>query len=171
MTAERYLFAGLIVWLALRSCAAHAQDDAIVLDVVRLTAHEAGVDSPADADGIYAAIVNGAAAHGLTPHAYARAHSRRFFRGTSARPWALALGLDCDRPAGFPARWSRYRPACLALVAHVRAIVGSPPVCLAETWGDARDHERARARGVCLRIVSCAPGARNLFSLPCGRAE
>lgn len=152
-------------------------DEQLVLDVVRLTAHEAGLDSLGDADGIYAVLVNGAAARGLGTHAFARTHSPRFFRGTSARPWALALTLDCARPRGFTASWDLPRgerlsrhDACVALVEHVRAIVAAPPICRAETWGSLEhDYARLRARGVCFVMDDCGSGALNGFSHGCAR--
>lgn len=125
-----FLVVALCAYALLRACMvpqpAGAQADTLVEDVVGLTMHEADGNLP-DADGIYAALVNGAARRGLSTHAFARLHSRRFFAGTTARPWARALRLDCARPRGYPGAWSRRRDACVALVEHVRAIVHAPP--------------------------------------------
>lgn len=177
MTAERYLFAGLLVWLVLRSCAAHAQsDDALVRDVVRLAFHES-TDPLADAPGIHAVLVNGARARGTSTRAFARSYAPRFFRGVSRRPWWLALELSCDRPAGFAGNWTRdrgvqpsLRATCLATVALVRSL--ETPVCDATLWGSAADFRSGRFATAHRHVVfvSCGDGARNLFAHP-PRAE
>lgn len=132
---------GLALFLAMHSCKAHAQDDAFARVVVQVTAHEAGLDSLADADGIHATLVHGAERHGMTPVAFAHAYSPRLFRGTTARPWVLGLRLDCRRPSGYPLPWTALgartvsrRDACLALAAHARELVAGAPRCDAEDW-------------------------------------
>ena len=171
-TALWLLVALLGYALMLPTCAtARAQaDDALTLDVVRLAFHES-VDPYADAPGIHAVIVNGARRRGVSLRIFARTHSPRFFAGASARPWALAIGLDCARPRGYAGNWTlprgdrpSWQTVCRATVARVRAL--REPVCEAETWGSARDyrsgpHAAAHARDV---FCDCGAGARNLFS-------
>lgn len=157
-------------------------DEQLIEDVVRLTAHEAGVDSLGDADGIYAVLITGARERSTTPSSFARAHSPRFFAGATSRRWALELDMGCERPPSFRGRWAEpraggarsgttsRRDACLALVAHVREVVLSIPLCDAQTWGNRRDHERLTRRGIAYRLVVCsALPARNLFSRRIGR--
>lgn len=132
----------LVLGISLRTCGADAQDDALVRAVVMLTAHEAGLDALADADGIHATLVHGGERHGMTPTAFARAYAPRMYAGTTPRAWVLALRLDCSRPRGYPLPWYQpraegalsRRDACTVLVAHVRELVSGEPVCAADDW-------------------------------------
>lgn len=156
---------GLGLWLAAMCCGrVHAQaDDALVL--ARVVAHEAGIDGAADVPGIYAVLRSGADRRGFTFQAMARAYSPRAHAGSTARPWAMELGADCERPRGYPLPWTPARRAqCVALIDASRAAVAAPPTCDADDWGDARDHARARAAGRRFVLVDCGDGARNLFS-------
>lgn len=151
-----------------------AQDDALVRDVVQLAFHES-TDPLADAPGIHAVVVNGAARRGMSTHAFARWHSRRFFAGQTARPWWRELALDCSRPRGYRGRWEEparegalsLRDTCVVTVALVRSL--REPVCDAVWWGSREDysggpHAEAHRRDV---FVACAVGGRaprNLFS-------
>lgn len=176
----------LALTFALGHCGARAQErdelhvhDDTLRDLVRITAHEAGLDSPADADGIWSVWVRGAEREGMSIDAFAHAYSRRAFAGTdrAINQWAMELELDCGAPPSLHLPWDRVRAggeqprrdACLALVAHAREVVSSPLVCEADDWGNARDYERRRRLGYPTVMVSCAPGARNLFSRRGGR--
>lgn len=165
---------GLALWLGMQCCGrpVHAQDDTLVRDVVQLAHHES-VDPLADAPGIHAVLVNGAARRGMTTRAFARWHSRRFFSGHTTRPWWRALELDCARPRGLRGRWEEpraegqlsRRDVCLLTVALVRSL--HVPVCDAEWWGSREDyrggpHAAAHARDVFVTCGSRVP--RNLFS-------
>ena len=176
MSSRAVALAVLAVAGIVRACYAvpvEAQaSDALVSDVVRLAFHES-VDPYADAPGIHAVLLNGAARRGVSPHAYARSHSPRFFAGTSARPWALAITLTCERPRGYAGSWTlprgdrpSWQTVCLATVAHVRAL--REPACEAETWGSHADYAGGRFAAEHARDVfcDCGPGARNLFSRP-----
>lgn len=166
--------------------------DDVARDLLRLVAHEAGLDSPADADGIWAVWVRGAEREQMSIPAFARAYSRRAFAGTDREinQWAMELELDCSRPPSFRLPWAEprrqprhhrhddaragvvlppRRDACLALVEHVRAVVAAPVTCEADDWGSAADYRARRDRGVHDVMVVCAPGARNLFSRRGGR--
>lgn len=146
----------------------HAQpppvDDATLLDLVRITAHESGLDSPGDVAGIWAVWVNGGAREHMSPRAFGHAYSHRFFaapRGINA--WTAAIDLDCSRPRGFALRWDLARPseqisrrdACTVLVAAAREAISHPPICDATDWGNAADHARARALGRHFVMVQC----------------
>lgn len=161
-----------LLWLALalaassmlHTCAepAHAQDT-LVRDVLRLAFHESPADPLADAAGIHAVLVNGAARRHTTPHHFARWHSRRFFAGRTGQAYLLELDVDCHRPRGFPTHWPL--ETCRAVVALVSAL--DRPVCPAVWWGSELDyrsgpHARAHARDV---FVDCGQ-TRNLFSRP-----
>jgi len=153
--------------------------DDTLRDLVRIGAHEAGLDSPADLDGIWAVWVRGAEREEMSIDAFARAYSRRAFAGTdrAINQWAMELELDCGAPPSLHLPWDRARvggeqprrDACLALVAHAREVVSSPLVCEADDWGSAADFRLMRARGGHPVMVACGPGARNLFSRRGGR--
>lgn len=166
MSTERWLFLGLLVFVALRACGVpapvEAQDDEAMV-VARVSFHESPAPI-ADAPGIYSVLRRGSERHGISLAAYARAYSPRLFAGTSARPWARMLAASCDRPSGYPLPWTEARrSACERLVAAARALVAGPPTVDATTWGSVADFRRAEARGRRFVFVD-VPGARNRFA-------
>lgn len=133
---------------------------------------------PTTARGIYAVLHRTAERRHVSFVRALRSYSPRFFAGTSARPWARLLTDSETPPAGFSTTWRRpraegalsRRDAFAAILERCRAIVAAPPVCAADDWGNARDHERARAAGRRFRFVACGDTA-NLFSHRLGRGE
>ncbi len=173
MSTERRLFLGLLVFVALRACGVpapvEAQDEDATM-LLRICAHESTTFSLDDCAGIHAVIVNDA--RGLSFAASARAHSRRFFGGQPGEmnAWTARLSTSCERPRGFSLRWDEApvgwtvsrRDACLALAAHVRALLDAAPRCEARQWGSPQDAARRRAEGCTWTPVSCGE-TRNVF--------
>lgn len=97
-----------------------------------------------------------------------RALAPRLHGGTiTRRRWLLDLDVDCHRPRGWPATasWERWRSACDATVAEVRAILdgtrASPCIERPAHWGSREDVRRRELAGYRWRDAEC-PGARLL---------
>lgn len=170
-----FLVIAVAASMTLSTCEGDAQPrlEREALALHRITAHEATRFTLADADGIYS-VIRHAAEHLSVPFlAAARAESPLFFAGRPGdmNAWTATLTLECERPPAFRATWVRIpvgwtvsrRDACLALAAHVRAIVGGPAICDATEWGSEADYERRREQGCTWTPVDCGPG-RNRFS-------
>ena len=120
-------------------------------DDVTLAILCAGERSPLHLDTCTAmvnVVARTAARRGISLGAQARAYSA-VFKGTS-RPWLRELNARGTRPPSWPrASWTRYRPAWMAVLAHVRAVLAGnvPPVCDedARHFGNSRDGRRMGA--------------------------
>lgn len=123
----------------------------ITSDDVTLAIMCAGERSPLHLDTCTAmvnVVARTAARRGISIGAQARAYSA-VFKGT-ARPWLRELNARGTRPPSWPrASWTRYRPAWMAVLDHVRALLAGnvPPVCdeSARHFGNAQDGRRMGA--------------------------
>lgn len=104
------------------------------------------------------AVARTAARRGITIGAQARAYSA-VFKGNS-RPWLRELNARGTRPPSWPrASWSRYRPAWMHLLDHVRMVLAGEvePACDESPvhFGNARDGRRmGRFVQVCEHVDS-----------------
>ena len=168
----------------------HVVSDDVARDLLRLVAHEAGLDARppgrrwdlgrlgARRQREQMSIRPSPAPTRVAPSPArtARSTSGRWSSSSTARarraPSAVGRAAPAAAPSSprrrAPASCSPRRDACLALVEHVRAVVAAPVTCEADDWGAPPTTARARDRGVHDVMVVCAPGARNLFS-PRGR--
>ena len=153
------LLLALAVWIGaltlLMAASASAQAHEALL-LARLTAHEAGLDSPADAVLI-------------DEVSYSRAvelASPRWSRCAVRRAWTRHLRADGERPRGWPAAsWEVHRPRWLELLAFCERVVRGevPSVCAGRvrSWGSRADVLRGEARGSRWVDARCV-GTRNL---------
>ena len=157
MTDRAPLFLVLVVGAsALLSRCSHASAQPDDVMIARLVVHEAGLDSPADADAIVAVLLNGAARHEMTPRAFARAYAPRFTRRLTSRPWVHRLDArGTDPRAGV--RWSLYRARWLALVTRCGVALLLPPVCAATDWSSPSHRRRRVSEGRAFAPVDCGP--------------
>jgi hypothetical protein len=135
----------------LSRCEARAQDE---ITVARLVVHEAGWQSPADADAIAAVVLNGAARTGMTPARYALVYAPRFAAGTTGRAWVHRLDAAGHDPR-LAINWQLHRPLWLALIERCRAALRSPPICAATDWSSPSHMRRRLRRGAAFRVVDC----------------
>ena len=142
--------------------------------LARICVAEAGWDTATgDCAAIVALLARRAERLGLRPITMARAYSSRHFdaRRTDARRWIADLGLRAHEPRGWPSAldWQgRYRPAWLATVAHVEALlraggdVAAPCAGLADHWGAPHGADLRRALRAGWQRLDCGP-TRNAF--------
>lgn len=156
LVAAGIVFAAMLVMAsAMQSCAGHAsaqldEDDALIL--ARLTVHESGWDSPADAVLIHQVLLGIVERDGVSYARAAELAAPRLARCAVARRWVCGLDAGAARPASWPlASWERHRPRWLAMLEHARAVVAgeveSPCVDAPRTWGSREDVLRGIRRG------------------------
>lgn len=137
MTAERYLFAGLLVWLALRSCSAHAQDDETLLTARVCLSESTRHD---ECTQIAWATVVRSVAHRRTYLSELRAYSPRATgRVYPGREWITRMHPDHDVADLLPMNREalRWRFAALVHTAWraVRGLDAAPCGLDAIEWG------------------------------------
>lgn len=143
MTAAGIVILGLLVSaVALRGCVGEAEaqrePDHVVL--ARLTVHEAGWDSPADASLIHDVLAGIVERDGVSYARAAELASPRLARCAVRRRWVCGLAEDGRRPAGWRgASWDAHRPRWMALLEHARRVVAgeveSPCAEPPRVWG------------------------------------
>lgn len=134
------------------------------LIVARLTWHEAGVDSIADASAIYESITGLSRVRGETWEQAACSYSGRALRGETARSWVSRVDDAEIAPLGWPeaASWPTNLRLFRRLLEHadrlVAGDVAAACTALPTDWGhpvlDSHRIERGLARGY-WRRVSC----------------
>ena len=141
------------------------------LILARLTWHEAGVDSLADASAIYESLTGLAQVRGETWEEAACAYSGRALRGETRRSWISRLDGVEIAPDGWPGRlsWGRQGPLFGRLLEHADRIVAGDVARACEAlptdWGDPDLDSHRIARGLARgywRRLSC-PHARNVY--------
>ncbi len=115
---------GAVAVSAILGSTARAQRRDSGLDLARLVAHEASLDAHPD-EVAAIALAATSRCEGCSIGTAVRVASRRFFAGTTSRPYYLELRRDGRAPASWPsaASWSRWRPQWLALLAAADAVV------------------------------------------------
>jgi hypothetical protein len=166
-TASMVIIALLIIGLLMYHSPADAQTPTFQGarirrgDVVTLAIMCSGERSPLHLDtctAMIGVIARTAARRGISIGAQARAYSA-VFKG-SARPWLRELNARGTRPPSWPrASWSRYRPAWMAMLEHVRSVLDgeASPVCdaLPRHFGNRADGRRmSRFAHVCAHVDS-----------------
>lgn len=144
---------------------AQSQDDPGLL-LARTCVHEAGFDSPADCQLVHAVLSGIVERDGVSYRQAWRLASPRLARCDVRRSWVCRLRADGERPAGFPARWSRYRDRWMAVLEVSRRLIAGEQVAAVcaerpRVWGSRSDVARGRARGRRWVDAGCV-GARNL---------
>lgn len=152
------------LWALVAIARGQSEDDGLIL--ARLTVHEAGFDSPADASLIHAVLSGIVERDHVSYRRAAALAAPRWSAGRTSRPWTLELHEDGRTPRGWRgARWSAYRERWGALLEHARRVVRGeiPSTCSSSprVWGSRADVARGRARGSVWRDAGCA-GTRNL---------
>ena len=146
--------------------------------LARVCFAEAGARITPDCAAINQVFVRGAIRRRMPYERYARLYSHEHFRTdrTDARAWLTGLRAHARQPARWPGamRWSNYRAAWLALLAHAEALIAGAPFaeCNQEPdhWGQPFGEDLARALRARWTRLAC-PGARNAFwRIPIRRA-
>lgn len=132
-----------------------------------LGVHEDGWDHPDMVAGILAVWRHIAETRHVEMLYAAHQHSRRFYAGTSTRPWVLWLTREGRKPQGMDATWLRPRVGAhgqelpsrhdqwLVYLAAATAALEAPSVCVADTWGNDDDWTARSAQGLCYAFVDC----------------
>lgn len=142
----------------------HRPTDAELL--ARITVHEAGFDSPADAVLIHEVLTSIVERTGVSYARAAELASPRLARCEVRRRWVCGLTSSARRPAHWPlASWPAHRPRWLAVLEHARLVVAgeaaSPCRERPRVWGSREDVLRGRARGRTWIDAGCV-GTRNV---------
>jgi hypothetical protein len=160
------LWMGVLTWMLVTAAAARSQArPAPEALLARLTAHEAGLESPADAvliDEVLRGIVE---RDGVSYSRAVELASPRWSRCAVRRVWTCHLRADGERPRGWTAAsWDVHRPRWLELLAWCERVVRGevPSVCVepARVWGSRADVLRGQRRGSTWRDAGCV-GAAN----------
>lgn len=142
-----------------RLASAQREPDHVVL--ARLTVHEAGWASPADASLIHDVLSGIVERDGVSYARAAELAAPRLARCAVRRRWVCGLAEDGRRPAGWRgASWDAHRPRWLAILEHARRVVAgeveSPCAEPPRVWGSREDVRRGRARGARWVDARCA---------------
>ena len=146
---------------------------ALILFLAQTCVAEIGFVRPATECQLMIEInARNARASGVSVENYTRRFNA-YWRSTvqrRARPWIVELDADGTKPPSWPkdARWSRYRPAWLAYLRTVKAVLGRynsgtyKPLCRrANDYGGRCDDPRGACdvpRGRCVGPVLCLRG-------------
>lgn len=168
MSARAFSVACALVF-AMLATISHGQppasdDDALRL--ARLTAHEAGLGSPADAGLIHAVLRGIVERDGVSYRRAIALAAPRWARCEVSRRWTCELMPDGSRPASWrAASWPAHRDRWLALLEHARRVVAgdvpSPCAEVPRVWGSVHDRERGERRGHRWHDARCE-GTRNI---------
>lgn len=159
---------GFLTWMMATAATAQRREPppSNALLLARLTAHEAGLDSPADAGLIHDVLTGIVERDGVSYSRAVELASPRWSRCAVRRSWTCHLRADGGRPRGWPAAsWEVHRPRWLELLAWCERVVRGevPSVCAGRvrSWGSRADVMRGEARGSRWVDARCE-GTRNV---------